>query len=308
MRSYSKYLLIIIIQIASCKDFMEYPVGDNPPDILSPLDNFSSNKNKMTFKWEEVEEATKYRISIVSPSYNKIEDMICDTIIMNNHFELFINSGKYEWRIRAENESSVSTYEYRSFEIMRNSDLTDLFINILTPQKNDTVNYCNIDFQWMKIETAEYYLFEIFNKEGEKIINKELQNNTLQEDLCNYQGINTFRVKASNGSSETKFFQQSFFIDNIVPNTPELIYPENESVILETVEFRWSRSSIAGAREWDSLFLEKPDGKIETYFSNTFKKELNLPNGTYFWKVRAYDKAGNMGSYSSRFKLNIQTN
>ncbi|MCK4981850.1 MAG: fibronectin type III domain-containing protein, partial [Victivallaceae bacterium] len=94
----------------------------------------------------------------------------------------------------------------------------------------------------------------------------------------------------------------SFTVDKTAPGTPILYSPNNGTTIYDqTPYFDWG--SVSGT---DYYEIEVHDGDISwgdistTTSSSSYTPSSNIPlNDTYYWKVRATDDAGNVGSWSS---------
>jgi hypothetical protein len=136
--------------------------------------------------------------------------------------------------------------------------------------------------------------------------------NSLADD--NYR----WRVRGYKSGSVGNFSENwTFIVDTVPPLTPTLTSPENENVTDQTtLTFQWSSVSdntskttnVSGVR-WYELWVDN-----DSDFSSTSVKEnvfgassvKILTGETYYWKVRAWDHAGNAGTFSSTREFTIE--
>ena len=107
----TKYLLIIITNlflIVSCEEILEKPLDEKKVVLLAPRDHLVTTDSVQLFYWQEMEGALRYQLEIVSPDFNSIERLIEDTTISKLQFQKKLLPGKYQWRVKAKNESTIS--------------------------------------------------------------------------------------------------------------------------------------------------------------------------------------------------------
>ncbi|MHA1186079.1 MAG: hypothetical protein ACTSXA_10225 [Candidatus Heimdallarchaeota archaeon] len=101
----------------------------------------------------------------------------------------------------------------------------------------------------------------------------------------------------------------SFQIDTVAPGTPSLNLPASGTLTNDnTTTYSWNSVSTATLYQIqidDSSGFGSP--AISTTTSNTHYTSPALADNTYYWHVRARDAAGNWGSYSSYWSLEIDT-
>jgi len=85
-------------------------------EITSPIEAFEASSEEVIFMWKNLEGATSYKLQIVSPSFDGIDNMIRDTVITVNEFREKLDIGKYQWRIKGLNAKTESQYVTRSLE------------------------------------------------------------------------------------------------------------------------------------------------------------------------------------------------
>ena len=148
-----------------------------------------------------------------------------------------------------------------------------------------------------------------------------LDENDLSElQLQNYteltDGKYYWRVRAWNSLGEPGRWSKSwyFLIDTVPPVTPILLKPFNYSRTVDTTPYLLAKS-VSGAKYYHFQICT-PDQKNADW-SNcdvdydrasvgyTIPKTLMLSYGSYYWRVRARDVAGNWSNWSSEHRLDI---
>jgi len=90
------------------------------------------------------------------------------------------------------------------------------------------------------------------------------------------------------------------------PNPPTIVYPETSDIGLSSVTFIWTAADTSGIAGYSYTL----DGTADTIPDDTSegvlteKKYSNLPEGTYYFHIKAKDNAGNW-SETTHFTLNI---
>lgn len=88
--------------------------------LTSPKDNISTSNTEINFIWEAVNGAYTYNIQIVKGSFDLVEEQILAAEINELSVSVALGPGNYEWRVKAANLDSETSYSVRSFEITTN--------------------------------------------------------------------------------------------------------------------------------------------------------------------------------------------
>jgi hypothetical protein len=101
----------------------------------------------------------------------------------------------------------------------------------------------------------------------------------------------------------------AFTVDTTPPSTPALVSPTNGLHVENTPVFDWS--DVADAKSYEILVdndadFSSPEIPVSDVSLSTYTPTITLGNGTYSWKVRAYDNAGNAGSFSSTWTFIVE--
>ena len=176
---------------------------------------------------------------------------------------------------------------------------------------NDTTPY----FKWTLVTGAVKYQLVVDNNVsfGSPVLN--LQNitptwYTMTSPLP--QGTYYWRVRAMDSKSVWGRWSYifRFTVDTVAPGVPVLLTPLNGAYTYDrTTTFYWK--AVTGAEKYQLYLAETPDFST-TYFTTYFLEPTSynflfaIEPGTYYWKVRARDAAGNIGGWSVVWKVIIR--
>ncbi|MCH7229211.1 hypothetical protein MLD59_23960, partial [Verrucomicrobiaceae bacterium E54] len=120
-------------------------------------------------------------------------------------------------------------------------------------------------------------------------------------------GYYYWRVRARDNAGNWSSWSSSrtFRVDRTDPTVPSLASPSNgSSTGDQTPRFDWNNSSDSGSGV-DHYEIDIYDGDITWGDINTtvtiseYTPGTNIPYDTIYWRVRAYDNAGNVSAWSS---------
>jgi uncharacterized protein YegP (UPF0339 family) len=313
MRNFSIYVLITCLFQYSCKEFIESPVTDKKVTINAPADGLETNKYSQQFWWDVVEDATAYRLQVVIPSFQNTAGLVLDTLIKDNKFTFTFEPGEYEWRVRAENGSTIGTYTVRKF-IVHESSLSNQQVQLQSPSNGFLTNNSQLIFKWLSLFGAEYYLLQVdtnnFIDEAKMVLNQRLTSLEYRLFLTK-DAFYQWRIRAGNVTDSAKWSKvQNFTYDANPPGKVLLTSPINDYNGAKPINLRWN--SVEGANRYQ-LTVYKSDSS--TPYNNTFPLTINtlmysFNLGEYgeviYWSVRALDAVGNLGTESELRRFTVQ--
>lgn len=308
MKKMKKVVIIFIFGLffSGCEEILlEDDISQETVTILAPANNSQFFSTSVTFSWSEVQYATKYRIQIAKPNFANATEIILDAEVEVTTLTQQLNIGEYEWRVKAVNSSYETSYSTRSFDVISNDNFANNVVVLNNPVNNLITNVANQSFSWQNIIGATSYQFQIVNNSNAIVVDESLTTNSYNHAFID--GTYTWMVRASNGADNTLYTSRPILIDTVVPNTPSLVSPANASTTTETnVTFTYNRAAIQGSTEFDSLYI---------YSNNTLttlvaKDRVVSPHsetisnaGTYYWKMKSFDEAGNISGQSPVFSF-----
>lgn len=103
-------------------------------NLLFPSENYFTNNSQITFKWTDLYNAESYHFIIAD---NIGGSIILDSTIVNTQLTLNLFEGSFDWKVRAENSTSNTTYTQRTANIDLSPPLTPYNIS---PADSDTIS------------------------------------------------------------------------------------------------------------------------------------------------------------------------
>jgi hypothetical protein len=111
-------LLIALFLLIRCELILEDDISGGQLTVLAPNDQDTLNAGAIVFWWEELNGASNYEFQLVDPSFEEIEAVLVDTLLVKNRIVFELDSGSYQWRLRALNGSYKTSFEMRSLYIL----------------------------------------------------------------------------------------------------------------------------------------------------------------------------------------------
>ena len=302
--------LLPVVALISCEDIFEKDLGAKQLKILAPSDNYSTSISAITFWWEWMKGADYYRLQIAKPSFAAISQLITDTTTTKDKLTFSLLPGTYEWRVKACNNSSATPFITYTLTIDSTEDLSQQTILLISPSDKDTTNQTFITFQWQTLYNADDYRMEIWSPDFSitNIFSTNIVSNSINYSLT--EGSYEWGVRGQNSTTNTVYFKRKLYIDPTAPNDPVLLLPANNAVLNDTViSISWNHDTANGSSIKDSLYIYS-DSLMTSFtrqeFLNSTSYSDSLGTGTFFWRVRSIDAAGNYSGYSMLRKFTVQ--
>jgi hypothetical protein len=323
-----------ICLLSSCSDIFQKSITNSSIIIYTPADSLSSKVYTHKFYWESVSGATNYRLQIASPSFTsgQIQSIILDTTMISNKLTFTLNPGKYEWRLRAQNGGSETSYITRKLEIIQTS-FDQRPMTVLSPSISTTVYSNSVLYNWTPISgTANYYIEIDTLGDGfsNPVIKKVDGTQNSFPYILQYRGIHNWRMYAVDSfaqKSQYSHISEPINLGTITfgMDTVSLVSPANNatlSPISAQYQFSWSepKGAIKGETLTYTLTLFSslnPANSITTppYIVNYSAKAPAsgqpqtatisglTPGTTYYWSVMTTDANGVKSAYPIKRKF-----
>ena len=78
--------LLTLFFVMGCRDVFEKDISEKEVVLVAPADSVETTRATLTFAWEERDGATGYRLVVVSPSFDRIELYVLDTLVEGNQY------------------------------------------------------------------------------------------------------------------------------------------------------------------------------------------------------------------------------
>ncbi|QKJ31055.1 hypothetical protein HQ865_15265 [Mucilaginibacter mali] len=304
----SLFLAVFIAAgLNSCKDIIEPSLKDRSITPEAPANGYNSANYNVNFWWDEVDDALKYRLQVVSPKFDSVGTLVLDTVVKTNKFTINLNPGEYQWRVRAENGSSQTVYSTpKSFRILYSS-IKQQQVKLGSPGNGLLTNQAGVAFQWGDVYGATKYHLQIdtnsFSDENTLVYNQVIPGQQFNFSFPKDQTYQ-WRVRAENDTAQALWSTISqITYDHTPPPKVVLSLPAKGQTVNSPVTLQWN-SALTAAKY--KLYVFKADSvtaynaTFPVLLSNTsyvFTPTSN-PGGTIYWKVSGIDAAGNEGPTS----------
>jgi hypothetical protein len=321
MKKTSGFVLLltgIVFLAGSCSDFIEKDISEDTPSVILPQTNDTVPVNPVHFKWDELEGATKYRLQVVSPGFANIDVYALDSIVTGTNFFFALDSAEYQFRLTALNAGYESqTTAPVTFWVGTSAGSSTGGV-VLTSPANGAYFNATFDgsFSWAALSGTNTYTMEIH--EGSTFAGAAIDYADQLGSVQYYsadaatlpEGQYCWGVKAFLSSgTETAYTKRTFFIDLTNPGVGEMISPSSTQTVTGTIAFVWTLppdEGLAEARSPVTAVVEISQnaaftGTVHLYSfttpgATTGSVNPQLASGTYYWRVRLKDEAGNSGT------------
>ncbi|AWI25281.1 hypothetical protein [Flavobacterium pallidum] len=295
------------ILLFSCSEIiMEEDISDSEITLVAPGDNTQFNSTGITFSWNAVNKASGYQLEIAKPNFTDPLQIVLDTTVTNTSFTQQLVIGHYQWRVRAVNSAYHTNYATRSFEIVSNDNFQDNAVALSSPSNNLVTNASNQNLTWQPILGSMNYQVQVYDNSNTILLDQTTANTNYAFTFP--EGSFNWKVRASNGAENTLYSSRAIMVDLTPPATPVLVKPENADPSQEPeVSFEWNSAFSGGSAEKDSIYIYTNAAQtlLQSKTQSASPYVLTLPSGTYYWKVKSFDAAGNVSNSSSAFSFTV---
>ncbi|TWI94533.1 hypothetical protein JN11_04643 [Mucilaginibacter frigoritolerans] len=305
------YLLPILFAginlLSSCDDIIEPSISKSIVNPEAPANQYVSTNYNINFWWDPVNHALTYHLQVVTPTFAAPGNLILDTVIAANKFSFTMSPGNYQWRVMAENGSSQTAYSTpKSFTIALSS-ITQQTVLLNAPANNSLTNQSSTTFQWGSLYGATQYRLEIdtnnFANANSLVLNQAYSGQQVNFTFPKNQAYQ-WRVRAENDTAQSQWSAINIVtFDNIPPAAPTLISPANAATVSLPVSLQWNASATAVKYkvyifQSDSVTLYNSSFPVQVT-TTSYSFNLGTSGSKVYWKVTAFDAAGNESAAST---------
>ncbi len=103
-----------LLALLACSDILETDISGERVGVIAPADKTEIAEGRVSFLWNLLDGAEKYRVTIVSPNFEHAAVAVKDTILypdsldMSLSFRIRLSGGMYQWSLQAFNEAYES--------------------------------------------------------------------------------------------------------------------------------------------------------------------------------------------------------
>lgn len=304
-------LITMVMPWSACDDIIERDLTGRSVTLIAPSDGVVTTASVQTFWWEELDGALSYDLHVVTTGFDSIVQMVLDTTVTATQFQFTLWPGQFQWRVRAVNGSSQSLFTTYSLTVDTTSDLSGQTVVPVSPSSGIYTNQPEQTFTWQPLASAVSYRLQLSNDgfvSGANVLDTLVTGAAVNLQL-DEEGTYHWKVRAETSASVSSYSQvRHLTIDLTPPATVTLWLPEDDVTIpVQAVSFAWQPVSDSGSPVFDSLYVYS-DSLITlhaAYRGVQGSVTDSLGPGVFFWRVRAFDEAGNTGEFTLDRKLTV---
>jgi hypothetical protein len=305
--NYLGIVILFSLFIGGCTpDFIEKDISKQSIQLMAPANGLQTTTATQTFWWTQLSGAENYELEIVKGTFSYVQQLILDTTITYNKFNYTLFPGSYQWRVRGMNAGTNTPFTTFSLTVDTTSNMSAQIVVLVSPANNFYSNQLLNTFKWDSIHGASNYEIQIINQSTSNIVvDTAVKIATYTRSLGD--GTYTWQVRAQNITSNSPYTSRTITIDTTHPTTPVLLAPVDSSTTASThFTLSWTNGILKGSPVSDSLYIYYNSALTivlkDTLTSLTSYSDT-LVAGTYYWRVRSIDAAGNKSGYSATFKF-----
>ncbi len=281
-------------------------VAPEMPSLVSPVGGVWLHDTTVTFRWSQSSKGLYHGIKS-SPDHYQIEIRKGDITVIfrtvdTDTISLVLQEGVYRWRVVAFDDAGNQS-DWTPFDSFGVDITPPTAVTLLTPQDGALFNSSSVSFDWTDAEdttsgVAGYWL-EIagnndFSSPESVFVSQSETTLTVHDTIC------FWRVKAVDGAGLTGAWSEvwSFEVDTVAPEMPSLVSPVGGVWLHDTsVTFEWtSAAKSMSVRYIFELMYYGISIIVDTVDTNELTVSIN--EGRYYWRVKAFDMAGNQSDWS----------
>lgn len=299
-------IYIVLFLIATgCGLIFEKKITNSSVEIDSPSDSATITQYSQLFRWEPVDNATRYRLQVYSPDFSSAGTMVFDTITTATQVTLAFSPGNFSWRLRAENSGTETAYHYGVLYVKK-GDFKTQYVAIVSPTADITITDNAADFSWTALYDAQKYTIELDTLKDFSTANKIVVNDPIvfKTVLLSKRADYWWRISGIDAAGENSLYSTPHKISYKMPQTI-LSAPASGATVTKSASFQWQALTDA---DYYKVNVYSSDSitvvNTSLAYTNSSSPLSNVDIGkTYYWSVIAVDKDNVKGAESTRRKL-----
>jgi len=137
--------------------------------LLSPANNYLTNKTSVLLQWGNLYGATKYQIEIDTNNFVNESTVVLNQTIPGQQLNFtFPKDQNYQWRVRAENDTAQA--QWSAISSVTFDNIPPAMVSLTSPANNLTVSV-PVSLQWNATPTATNYRIYVFKSDSTTLYN-----------------------------------------------------------------------------------------------------------------------------------------
>lgn len=285
----------------------------NTPTLLTPDDESSIPLGNTNFTWQRDPIAGSVeKDSLYLYRNESLTDLVTKQEVSGGSHNINITTDAvYYWQMKAFDEAGNESEYSETFSFTAGTPIEQVEVILLSPEDNLYTNQATQNLSWEAVVNANEYRVQIWQPDLSGTLISDQNTSNTHIDYTFTDGDFTWQVKAVNATQSTAYSARSITIEATPPNTPILLTPIDGSThTVGFVEFTWQRDPIAGSVEKDSLYIYNDIDLTDLFYKQEVSNGSYIKNmdtaATYYWRMKAFDEAGNQSEFSSVFSFTLE--
>ncbi|GAP20956.1 carboxypeptidase regulatory-like domain-containing protein [Leptolinea tardivitalis] len=279
--------------------------GPDAPGLKSPADTFTTNNLKPVFSWNSSATATRYHIQLAdSDAFDESTFTSAELTTTSFTPASPLAEGMKYWRVQAKDAAGNWGAWSSIWTVV--IDATPPTPPILFGPESGWVTMSTTPyFSWFISSSATGYQFRYDNDAtmASPVLTTPILTVTHYTPAKMTPGTYYWQVRAIDQAGNWGAWTTArvITIDIVPPPVPVLLGPDNGATSVYPT-FTWKESAGAMGYQFQydsqSTFADPVDYTADE-MSTSHTPEYLIPAGTYYWRVRAVDEAGNWSAWST---------
>jgi Tfp pilus assembly protein PilX len=298
-------------------------VGDltapDVPTLISPA-NWKKVNSAYTLDWSDVTDASgvTYQIRLYNSSWSLLKEqtgLTASAYGVSSYGSLA--DGTYYWRVRAVDGAGNASAWTTSWAFKLDNTLPSMPVHLSPSSWKQINNSATLDWSDVSDASGVTYQIRLYNSSWSLLKEKTgLTSSAYAVSSFGSLADGTYywRVRTVDGAGNASTWTTSwaFKLDNTLPSVPVHLSPTSWKKINSSATLDWSDVSDASGVTYQirlynsswSLVKEKTGLTSSAYAVSSFG---SLANGTYYWRVRAVDGAGNASAWTTSWAFKLDS-
>lgn len=291
------------------------------PTGVTPDNGINTNDNLPYFSWSIVTNPIEnYRLQVSTD--NTFATKYYDNWLTDNydnfktHSENMLYNNIWYWRVRVENkrDNTATTGPWSGTYYFRVDTLAPVAPALVSPENNENTNDNIPNLAWGTVtDNSTPVLYRCYISDNSEFPYDNYDSGWISDD--NYQLLSELTegwwywhvmAKDNAGNEGDNSGWLRFQVDVTAPSAPTLVSPDNGTQTADsTPTLSWNAVSdnslpvTYNLQVDDDSGFSSPTENVPGLTDNSHTTS-SLADGTWYWRVRAGDNAGNVGNWSSR--------
>lgn len=220
--------------------------------VISPGHGDSVIAKEVFFWWDALASASSYQLRIVTPYFTNPVELVTDTTLVKNQFQVSLLPNHYEWEVRALSGPYSSIWTRSSFNLdsIEVEDISSETPLLYSPKDQSLWINEPVRINWQTIKGVEKYRIRIvkpnFSNPDYFLLDTLVTGTNLFKSLP--FGMYEMSIQGVNSGYQSEIVYRKFETDDAVNISDEQVninYPSNGDSLINSLQLEWSEVASA---------------------------------------------------------------